>query len=267
MPARHFTLFVPHGAPTFALNPGAIGSAMRAAAQGFAAPRAIVIVSPHWETNVPTVGSGTQLSTIHDFYGFDPALYALDYPASGSPQVAQAVADALQAHGLAVQGSPTRGLDHGAWIPLREMFPQADVPVVPLSVQPHLGPEHAWRVGEALAPLVAQGILVIGSGNITHNLRDWRDARDSAADVPEYVRRFSDWVAQRLAAGDADALVHYRSLTPDGARAHPTDEHLLPLLTACAAAGPKSVAHAYYRGISDHAICMDGYTFAPGGLR
>jgi len=147
-------------------------------------PRAIVVVSPHWETAVPTVGCATRPETLHDFGGFDPRLYDMRYPAPGSPEVAALVVDALQKAQLPAAQDVQRGLDHGAWTPLRQMFPDANIPVVPLSVQSHLGPLHAYRVGQALACLAAQNILLVGSGNITHNLRDVMAARTAGAAPP-----------------------------------------------------------------------------------
>mgnify|MGYP000199181786 CR=1 FL=1 len=258
MTTQRFSLFVPHGSPMFALDPGQAGPAMAQAAQQFHEPRAIVIVSPHWLTEQATVGVATELPTIHDFDGFPAPLYELQYPAAGCPEAAFEVAQALQAAGLKVERE-ARGLDHGAWIPLRQMFPMADVPVIPLSVQPHLGPRHALAVGQALAPLVEQGFLVIGSGNITHNLGDWRMAEMRGTGTPEYVTRFADWVAQQLANGDTESLLNYRQLSADGVRAHPSDEHLLPLYTALGAGGDSAHATPYFRGVSHHVIAMDGY--------
>ena len=260
MSLQRFSLFVPHGSPMFALEPGLAGQAMAQVAARFHEPRAIVLASPHWLTDHPSVGHASEWETIHDFHGFDPALYELRYPASGCPEAAQVVAQALSDAGLPVSMSE-RGLDHGAWIPLRQMFPLADVPVIPLSVQAHLGPRHARAVGQALAPLVAQGFLVIGSGNLTHNLGDWRMAQLHGAGTPGYVGRFCDWVAQQLASGDTDALLNYRQLSPDGVRAHPTDEHLLPLFIAQGAGGAAAKAEPFFRGISQHVIAMDGYRF------
>ncbi len=254
-------LFVPHGAPTFALQPGAAGAAMTQLAQSFAAPRAIVVVSPHWETAVPTVGTGTQLETIYDFGGFDPRLYELRYPATGCPEAAQQVVAALQTHGFAVQQDPQRGLDHGAWIPLRQMFPEADIPVVPLSVQTHLGPEHAYRIGPALGDLAAHHFLIVGSGNVTHNLRDYMSVRMAGGQTPDYVQNFADWVHQHMVAKDVPALLNYRRASASGARAHPSEDHLLPLFTALGAAGASAQAEAFYRGVSDYVIAMDGYAF------
>ncbi len=254
-------LFLAHGSPMFALEPGAAGAALAELATTLQRPQAVLVISPHWETDVATVSTASQLDTIHDFGGFDPALYAIHYPASGSPQGAQQVVEALQSAGLPVNTDPERGLDHGAWVPLRYLFPAADVPVVPLSIQHHGGPEHAFRVGQALAPLTEQGWLIVASGNLTHNLRDWQQASRGAAVDTSYALRFSDWVAAQLSNGQVEALLHYRQRQPDAERAHPRDEHLLPLFTAIGAAGEGARARAIHRGISDHVIAMDSYVF------
>ena len=225
------------------------------------APRAIVVVSPHWETAVPTVGTATRLETIHDFGGFDARLFQIQYPATGCPEAAQQVVQALQASGLPVDTDANRGLDHGAWVPLRQMFPDADVPVVPLSVQHHGGPVHAYRVGQALAPLAEQGFLIVASGNVTHNLRHWQIISMTGQPTPDYVQQFADWIHAQMIGGQADALLNYRQTQTAGSRAHPRDEHLLPLFTALGAAGPGAQPQAFYRGIYDHVIAMDGYTF------
>ena len=254
-------LFVPHGSPMFALQPGPAGAAMRALADQLPTPRAIVVISPHWETEVPTVGTASRLETIHDFGGFDPRLYEIQYPATGCPEAAAQVVDALQAAGLPVQTDAQRGLDHGAWVPLRQMFPDADVPVIPLSVQHHGGPQHAWRVGQALAPLAQQGFLIIASGNVTHNLRDWQLALMTGQPTPDYVQAFADWIHAQMRARDDTALLGYRQTQDAGRRAHPRDEHLLPIFTALGAAGADAQPEAFYRGIYDHVIAMDGYAF------
>ena len=253
-------LFVPHGAPTFALNPGAAGAAMSDVLQKLAPPRAIVVVSPHWDTRIPTVSRASTLETIHDFYGFPQALYAIQYPATGCPEVAQEVASALRAAGLDVDDSSQHGLDHGAWQPLRQMFPDADVPIVPLSMQTHAGPAHAYRVGEALSALTEKNIWVVASGNITHNLRDWQVAASTHGQTPAYVHRFADWVQAQLDANEVGMLLNYRQHSADGRQAHPSEDHLLPLFVAMGAAqGAKP--QAFYRGVSDYVIAMDGYAF------
>lgn len=254
-------VFVPHGSPMFALQPGPAGAAMSALTARLPAPRAIVVISPHWETELPTVGTAARLETIHDFGGFDPRLYEIQYPATGCPEVADQVASALRAAGLPVQTDAQRGLDHGAWVPLRQMFPDADVPVVPLSVQHHGGPPHAYRVGQALAPLAQQGLLVVASGNVTHNLRDWQLARSTGQATPGYVQAFADWIEAQMQARQDAALLAYRHSQEAGRRAHPRDEHLLPLFTALGAAGAQAQPQAFFRGVYDHVIAMDGYAF------
>ena len=254
-------LFVPHGAPTFALQPGAAGAAMTQLAQSFGAPRAIVVVSPHWDTRIPTVSLATQLETIHDFYGFPEELYQLQYPATGCPEVAKEVVQALQSAGFEVAQDSEHGLDHGAWQPLRQMFPDADVPIVPLSMQMHGGPAHAYRIGQALSALTEKNIWVIASGNITHNLRDWHMVASTNGQTPAYVQGFADWVEEKLKAHDAQALINYRQHSAQGRQAHPSEDHLLPLFVALGAAGHTAQAQAFYRGVSDYVIAMDGYAF------
>jgi 4,5-DOPA dioxygenase extradiol len=254
-------LFVPHGAPTFALDPGAAGAALVRCARSLPRPRAIVVVSPHWETRVATVGTAARLDTIHDFHGFPRELYGIRYPATGCPEAAREVAAALESAGIPVATDAARGLDHGAWVPLRLMFPEADVPVVPLSIQPHLGPAHALRVGRALAPLRARGLLVLASGNVTHNLRDYAAAAHGGGGTPAYVREFADWIDARLAAGDEPALLDYRQRAPGAARAHPTDEHLLPLYVALGAGGSPFDVERFHAGVDDYVLAMDAWAF------
>lgn len=256
-------LFVPHGAPTFALRPGAAGAAIATAARQLPLPRAIVIVSAHWDTAEPTVGYAARPETIHDFWGFPDELYALNYPATGCREAADEVVAAIRAAGLPVASDAGRGLDHGAWVPLRLMFPEADVPVIPLSIQSHGGPQQAYALGRALAPLTAQGFLVIASGNVTHNLRDYQMAARNNGQTPAYVREFTDWLAERLQAGDIDALLDYRRQSPGGVQAQPSEEHLLPLFVALGAGGEAAQAQRFHAGIDDYVIAMDAYSFLP----
>ena len=256
-------LFVPHGAPTFALRPGAAGAAISAQAHTLPLPRAIVVVSAHWDTAVPTVGFADRLETIHDFYGFPDELYTLRYPASGCREAAEGVVAAIRSAGLPVAIDAERGLDHGAWVPLRLMFPEAEVPVIPLSIQSHAGPEQAYRLGRALAPLAAKGILVIASGNVTHNLRDYQLASRNGGQTPAYVRQFADWLANRLQTHDIPALLDYRKQAPGAVQAHPSDEHLLPLFVALGAGDEQAGVQRFHAGIDDYVIAMDAYAFLP----
>ena len=259
------SLFVPHGAPTFALAPGAAGAALRDEVQRLPQPRAIIMVSAHWDTAVPTVGVADRLDTIHDFWGFPEPLYEIRYPASGCREAAGEVAAALSAAGLPVQQDAERGLDHGAWIPLRLMYPHAEVPVIPLSLVSHGGPQLAWQMGRALAPLTRQGFLVMASGNLTHNLRDFQRAYAQGGSGSGYVKQFTDWLAAHAAAGDVPALLDYRRQAPGGVQAHPSDEHLLPFYVALGAAGEGAQAERFHAGIDHYVIAMDAYRFTPRG--
>ena len=242
-----------------ALEPGAAGAALAAYAASLPRPRAIVVVSAHWLTEQPTLGTTSRLETLHDFWGFPDALYTLRYPASGCPEAAAEVGRCLAEAGYAVATDPARGLDHGAWVPLRLMYPQADVPVIPLSLPTGLGPRPLFRLGTALAPLGERGFLILASGNLTHNLADYVTAATTGSGVPAYVRAFADWFWQHLAAGDHEALFDYRKRAPAALRAHPTDEHLLPLFVALGAG--KGKVERFHAGVDSHVLAMDAFAF------
>lgn len=248
-------LFVSHGAPSLVAEQGAARDFLGALGAGLPRPRAIVVVSAHWETAEPTVGGAPAFETIHDFFGFPEALYRLRYPAAGDPPLARRIAALLTAAGYASRVDAARGLDHGAWAPLMLMYPQADLPVVPLSIQPQETAAYHYRLGQALAPLREEGVLILASGSATHNLR----AIGGDA-PPAWAVQFSDWLAARLAQGDVDALLDYRRLAPAAVRSHPTEEHLLPLFVAFGAAGGAAglrLHHSYTWG----SIAMDAYRF------
>ncbi|MEN9880786.1 MAG: hypothetical protein RIQ55_1432 [Pseudomonadota bacterium] len=255
------TLFVPHGAPTFALRPGAAGAALVALAQKLERPKAIIVVSPHWETREPTVGSAADLETIYDFSGFPNELYTLKYPAHSDIGLAQQVADCLQDAGYAPRIDPHRGLDHGAWVPLRMMYPAADIPVIPLSIKAHGDAAYHYALGQALQPLTEDGFLIIGTGSITHNLRDYMICAHNNLPTPDYVTRFAEWVNSRLQDADIPGLIDYRQNVPDALHAHPTDDHFMPFFVALGAAGKSPNAQRFFAGVDDLVIAMDGYWF------
>ncbi len=256
-------LFLAHGAPTMALQPGQAGAALAQAAASLPRPRAIVVVSAHWQTPRPTIGTAPELKTIHDFHGFPPDLYRIRHPAQSHPGIAEQVRQRLGEDGIEVEIDEQRGLDHGAWTPLLLMYPQADIPIVPLSLQSGLGPEHHLRVGRILAPLLADGVLLLASGNITHNLGDFCKSFAETTGTPTYVAEFADWIWQRLATGDEEALLAYRQRAPNAVRAHPTEEHLLPLYVALGAAGADYRPERLYQGIASVVLAMDSYAFWP----
>jgi len=222
-------------------------------------PQAILAVSAHWETRVPCVNAVATNATIHDFYGFPPALHALAYPAPGDPALAEHVAELIGAAGLPVAVDPRRGLDHGAWVPLMLAWPEADIPVLQLSVQSHLGPGHHLELGRALSPLASDGVLVLGSGSLTHNLSQVRAGSDHAE--PEWVSAFAEWVHTALTERRTCDLLSWRNLAPHADRNHPTDEHLLPLFVALGAAGPHATATRLHASTTYGVLRMDAYAF------
>jgi 4,5-DOPA dioxygenase extradiol len=253
------SVFISHGSPMHALEPGAAGEAWKALAQRLPRPRAILIASAHWETNLPMLTGSDKPQTIHDFYNFPEPLYRLRYPAPGAPEVARRAQALLKNAGFTAGIDGCRGLDHGAWSPLLYMYPDADVPVVQISLQPALGPRHHVELGRALKKLPEEGVLVIGSGHMTHNLRDW--SRGAGQPAP-YAREFQEWVKQKLEQRDVESLVDYRSRSPHGVRAHPTDEHFLPLFFALGAAAEKAKPERVYDAIDSGVLAMDAYVFS-----
>jgi 4,5-DOPA dioxygenase extradiol len=251
------SLFISHGSPMLALEPGDSGPALVRLAAGMPKPRAIVIVSAHWESQDLRVNGNPQPETWHDFGGFPPALFAVQYPAPGLPELSLQVVALLDAAGLPAHIDSKRPFDHGVWVPLSLMYPQADIPVVQVSLPSRQGPALQTRVGRALASLRDEGVLVIGSGSITHNLRelDWHAGPES---VEPWAKEFRDWMIDKLAGNDEAALHHYRKLAPHAVRSHPSDEHLLPLYFARGAGGEFSVAH---QGFTMGALGMDIYRF------
>ncbi len=226
-------LFVSHGSPMFAVEPGRLGPQLEAIGRTLEGVRAIVVVSPHWQTRGLRVMAATQPSTVHDFGGFPEPLYRLRYDAPGAPDVADEVIAALRDAGLDATRDDVHGRDHGAWVPMMHLRPQADIPVLQVSLPQDADAAFAFRLGRALAPLRARGVMLVGSGSLTHNLYELRgDVRD-----PEYAQQFEDWVRAAVERGDTDAIVDYRRLAPHAARAHPTEEHFLPLPFALGAAG------------------------------
>ena len=250
-------LFLSHGSPMHALQPGAVRGVWEKIARELPRPKAILMASAHWETDVAELTAAAQPETIHDFYGFPKPLYEIQYPAPGEPQLALRAVQLLKQFNVKARTDPARGLDHGAWSPLLYMYPKADVPVVQVSVQTGLGPRHHLEVGRALAPLADEGILIFGSGHMTHNLRERRDGPP----LP-YVGEFQEWVKDKIISRDFNSLVDYRSLTPHGARAHPTDEHFLPLFVALGAAGERYRAERLYDGVDNGVLAMDAYRFS-----
>lgn len=247
------SLFISHGSPMFALQPGMLGPKLAQLGRELSGIAAILVVSPHWQTQDVRVMTTMQPETIHDFGGFPAGLYHLRYQPAGHPELANEAARLLRTAGFVVHLDEKRGLDHGAWVPLRHLRPAADIPVFQVSMPLNLTSAEALRLGAALAPLRAQGVLIIGSGSLTHNLYEFRqDVRD-----PEYAQAFANWVRSAVERRDVESLVHYRELAPQAQRAHPTEEHFLPLIVALGAGN--TPAQWIEGGMTDGILSMDSF--------
>ena len=251
------TIFVSHGAPTLPFDNVPARDFLRGLGQQIAEkhgrPRAILAVSAHWDTPVPMTNAVAVNDTIHDFGGFPQALYDIRYPASGDALLAREVG-ALVSGGV----DTMRGLDHGAWVPLMLMYPDADVPVLQLSVQSHLGAAHHIALGRKLAKLREDNVLVLGSGGFVHNLR-----RIAPPGSPEaaWSKEFSDWIHDRVMAGDEAALADYRTRAPHAVMAQPTEEHFVPLHVAFGAGGQNAKAARLHSSATFGSLRMDAYSF------
>ena len=259
------TVFLSHGSPMHAIAPGAVREAWQSLAAALPRPKALLMVSAHWETHLPMLTGNAKPETIHDFYGFPRPLYQVQYPAPGAPEVAEHALALLKAAGFTAAIDGCRGLDHGAWSPLLHMYPDADIPTLQVSVQTELGPRHHLQLGAALAPLADEGVLVFGSGHMTHNLREafgaMRRGDEHPAPLP-YIAEFTQWVNERIAGRDLAALADYRRQAPHAARAHPTEEHFLPLfvaLGAAAGAGGDYKTEKVYQDTELQSLAMDAW--------
>lgn len=252
------TLFISHGAPTYALEPGLAGVQLNALGRVLPKPKAVLVVSPHWMTLEPQVTGAARPRTIHDFGGFDPALYDMSYPADGHPTLAARAVELLRSEGWAASIDPDRGLDHGAWVPLVHLYPSHDVPVVQASMPSRLDAQSAFKYGRALAQLGKEGVLVVGSGSLTHNLYEFRQQSESQA---HYAAAFTAWIREAVQAGDESKLLAALETAPHAARAHPTAEHFLPLLVALGAAPSALPATTVPGGIVHGVLSMESYVF------
>jgi 4,5-DOPA dioxygenase extradiol len=253
------TIFLSHGAPTTPVEDIPARRFWAELGKAYSAVGAVLCISAHWETTQPTV-SGTALpDTIHDFYGFPRVLYGLEYPAPGAPGLAGEVAQMLRGAGLECAVDDSRGLDHGAWVPLLSMFPQADVPVVQLSIQHHLDPAGHLALGRAIAGLRHENVLVVGSGGAVHPLGYAPLGPDAPTDG--WAREFSEWLTDAVVKGDADNLIEYRVQAPYPERAHPRPDHYVPLLTALGAAGEGATGRTLHQSWYWGDLSMAAYEF------
>jgi len=249
-------VFVSHGSPMMGIEDGPAHRFLSNLSKDLPRPRAILAVTPHWETPVPTLSSVAHPSLIYDFYGFPRALYQLTYPAPGAPDVAAEAAALLTKAGIGAELDPERGLDHGTWSPLRLAFPTAEIPIAQLSVQFGRDASYHLAVGRALAPLREQGVLIIGSGGATHNLAHWTPRSDV---VPDWAQQFEDWLVDVAERGDQAEAAAWESHAPHGHTAHARDEHFLPFFVAMAAGGGQG--RTLHRGFEQGALSMAAFAW------
>lgn len=253
------TYFLSHGSPTLVFDDVPGHHFLRGLGAAIPKPDAILMVSAHWETSVPMVNSVEQNTTIHDFGGFPQALFEIQYPAKGSHKIAQLTSELLAENGFTAQVDNSRGLDHGAWVPLKLMYPDADIPVLQLSIQSHLGPKHHFDIGRAIAPLREKNIAIIASGSFTHNLREIKWA---GGEEETWSKEFAEWFDNALNTRAIDDLLNYRSRAPYATQNHPTDEHLLPIYVAIGAAGEDWNAERLHTSATFGSLRMDAYSFS-----
>jgi 4,5-DOPA dioxygenase extradiol len=250
--------FISHGAPTFALEPGKLGPQLQALGAQLTNVRAVLVVSPHWQTRGVAVSTTAAPETIYDFGGFPSALYDLQYPAAGAPQIAEQTAKLLTDAGYATSLDTHRGLDHGAWVPLMHLLPNGQLPVFQVSMPYDLNTEQAVQLGRALAPLRRQGVLIVASGSMTHNLGEFRRGVPAG---DHYVQEFSSWVRTAVLANAVQPVIRYRSEAPHAERAHPTEDHFLPLLVALGAQVEGDTAQLIDGGIEHGMLSMDSFVW------
>jgi 4,5-DOPA dioxygenase extradiol len=253
------SLFVSHGSPTFALDPGLAGPRLAELGRRLAAPAAVLVFSPHWITRTLRVSNCPHPETIHDFGGFPEELYRIEYPAPGSPELAMRALELLNADGWNATADEQRGLDHGAWVPLLHLLPKAQVPVLQVSMPYNLDAQGSAQLGRTLAPLADEGVLIVGSGSITHNLREVR--WDNSDPGTTYAQEFVDWARRAVSTHDEAALTGYLHSAPHAQRAHPTPDHYLPLPFAFGAADKHAPVEIIDGGMTFGVLAMDAYVF------
>jgi 4,5-DOPA dioxygenase extradiol len=259
MSDRMPALFLSHGSPMLALEDEPTTRFLRRLPATLPKPSAIVVASAHWETDQPTVTSAPHPETIHDFYGFPKELYELRYAVPGEPRLAARLRSLLTGASIATDVDAKRGLDHGVWDPLLLMYPQADIPVVEISVQPGRDANSHYKVGQALAALRDEGVLIIGSGNLTHNLREAFGKRHSQ--TPSWVTAFAEWVSDRVANDDTASLLEWQRLAPFAQQNHPTAEHFLPFFVALGAGKDSPGSHRLNKETAMGVLAMDAYVW------
>lgn len=260
MTGRLPAVFVSHGSPMVALESEGWGNSLRQFGASLPRPAAVVAVSAHYEAPLPLrITASRAPETIHDFSGFPPELGRIQYVARGDPELAARIRNLLGRAGISATLDSRRGLDHGAWVPLRFLFPRADVPVVEVSLPMPRRPEDVLKIGAALAPLRGDGVLLLGSGGIVHNLRRIEPADDPGR-VATWARAFDEWIAARLEAMDVAAILRYREDAPSADSAAPTSDHFDPLFVVLGSAAPGERARTLHEGFRYGSLSMRSFT-------
>jgi 4,5-DOPA dioxygenase extradiol len=253
-------VFVSHGSPMIMLEQTPARDFLTGFGQQLGRPKAILVASAHFESRAPLLSADVQPEMIYDFGGFPRPLFEMQYPAAGDPALAQRAAKMLGDAGLVAQPVTHRGFDHGTWVPLKLMYPDADIPVVQISLQPNMSAQHHIAMGRALAPLREEGVLIIGSGSLTHNLYELRRAGGDMP-PPEWVSGFADWTHEALSQGHSDKIAAWASEAPFARENHPSPEHFLPLPFAYGAAGERAKGRRVHTSCEYGVLMMDAYVF------
>lgn len=244
------TVFISHGAPTLILEDIPARNFLKELGKKYREVKAVLCISAHWMTINPTVNVVEKHDTIHDFYGFPSELYQLNYPASGEVELAKKTAGLINDIGSSCEIDHTRGLDHGAWVPMMLMFPEAEVPVFQLSIQQHMEPKKHHALGKAIESLRHEGVLILGSGGAVHPL-GYAPLRPGA-ETDQWALDFDSWLTKSVEQGDDNAIKNYSKVSPYPERAHPTPDHFMPLLISMGAAGEGAkgevIHHSWYWG-------------------
>jgi 4,5-DOPA dioxygenase extradiol len=256
------SLFIAHGAPLLAIENNDYTRFLKQLGQSLSRPKAIVLFSAHWESDVQQVSRVDEYSTIYDFGGFDPSLYTIQYPAHGNDDIAEEIEDLFTKNGISFENDTTRGLDHGAWVILRKLYPNAEIPVIAMSVNPKLTPDEQYKIGKSLSKLRDKDILIIASGGTVHNLRALKWANNG--EVDSWALKFDDWLAKKLDNWELQSLFNYDSLAPNASLAVPPygNEHFIPIFYAMGAVDnhPKAtLLHREFRyGNLSHSVWQFG---------
>lgn len=258
------SFFIAHGSPTLAIEKNGYTRFLREYFTGLPRPRAIVLFSAHWEAPVQMISSVESYQMIYDFGGFSPELYQMVYPAKGDPELAEEIQALYTQNGIPCQLDNERGMDHGAWVVLHLIYPDADIPVIAMSVNPSLSPEEQYQLGKVLSPLKEKGVLIIGSGGTVHNLSalDWRRQEEEKQASADWAHQFDHWLQVQLSQWNTDPLFQYEEKAPGAKVSVPTKEHFIPLLIAMGAGDQNRKAELLYRTYQYGTLSVSCWRFA-----